>query len=239
VTVSGSCEIRSDITRVIQIINIILKQVRVYKKSKLSQFAHYQLSIIFIFDKVKLSRTLNEITMKLILIFFFMTLTLTKCGETKNENTSHRSQLTSNSFDTSVIAIIPFKTSQHWIFKNATPADLNPEDLEAIEELLIEAVEEYNPEQERKFKKQNEKHPEYKLDKKHFIIDLSRYKRQYVPVINGAGEKEVWINCFCKSWNRDWKTELIEVDDGGNCYFNLKLNLAKGKHYDFMVNGDA
>ena len=29
------------------------------------------------------------------------------------------------------------------------------------------------------------------------------------------------------------------VDDGGNCFFNVKVNLNTGQYYDLMVNGNA
>lgn len=113
------------------------------------------------------------------------------------------------------------------------------DDLLKIEIILNKCINDYNPNQERQFKEINDKHPEYKLDKKYFIIDLTRYKRQYVAIINSKGEKEVWINCFCNTWDKNWKTNLIFVHDGGNCYFNLKINLTTRKYYELMVNGDA
>jgi len=78
-----------------------------------------------------------------------------------------------------------------------------------------------------------------KINVKDFVIDLKKYKRQYIAVINSKGEKEVWVNCFCDTWKKNWRKELIFVLDGGNCYFNLKINLTKGEYYDLMVNGDA
>jgi hypothetical protein len=37
----------------------------------------------------------------------------------------------------------------------------------------------------------------------------------------------------------DWRKELFDVMDGGNCFFELKINLTSGKYYDLNVNGDA
>ena len=77
------------------------------------------------------------------------------------------------------------------------------------------------------------------LVKNYFILILNRYKRQYMPIINKYGEKEVWVNCFCEHWNWDLKTRPVEVRDGGNCFFNLKINLSKNIYYNLMINGDA
>jgi hypothetical protein len=73
------------------------------------------------------------------------------------------------------------------------------------------------------------------------VIDLKRYKRQYIGVTNEKGEKEVWINCFCidpHNPKMNWKKEFVMVKGGGNCYFNLKVNLTTKKYYDFDTNSD-
>jgi len=141
--------------------------------------------------------------------------------------------------DTSRIAILPFDTTQYWVFKDSKPTDLTNDDLQKIETILNQCVNDYNPEQERQVKEINDKHPEFKLDKKNFTIDLTLYKRQYVAILNAKGEKEVWVNCFCGAGSQNWKKNLILVLDGGNCYFNLKINLTTGQYYEFMVNGDG
>ena len=68
------------------------------------------------------------------------------------------------------------------------------------------------------------------------IGDLTVYKVQLVPYLNGKNQKCVWVNCFCDEIEY-WKKDIVLVDDGGTCYFNLKINLDKGKYFDFAVNG--
>jgi hypothetical protein len=178
-------------------------------------------------------------TRQLTLLTFILTICLTSCGQTKTETNNQEQNQNVYTVDTSVVAILPFDTTQYWVFKDSKPTDLTNDDLLKIEKILNKCIYDYNPDQERQFKEINDKHPEYKLDKKNFTIDLTRYKRQYVAVINSKGEKEVWVNCFCNTWNKNWKTNLIMVHDGGNCYFNLKINLTTGQYYELMVNGDA
>lgn len=60
-----------------------------------------------------------------------------------------------------------------------------------------------------------------------------------MAALNKKGEKEVWINCFCVDVRRDWKKQIVEVYDGGNCFFNLKINLNKSQYYELSVNGEA
>lgn len=90
-----------------------------------------------------------------------------------------------------------------------------------------------------------------------FLIDQSlssifnMYCIQYVPFINEKGEKEVHVNAFChvpgeEIWNTrdipevfDWHVYLIDVRDGGSCYWSMKINLDIKIYYDFSVNGPA
>ena len=102
------------------------------------------------------------------------------------------------------------------IFKNSTPTELSEKEISNVNRILEDA-----------------------LSNLSLKIDLNNYKRQYVAVINSFGEKEVWVNCLCKQNNENWKKEIIFVDDGGSCYFNLKINLSKSRYYDLVINGDA
>ncbi|MDL2313262.1 hypothetical protein LJC68_10350, partial [Bacteroidales bacterium OttesenSCG-928-B11] len=176
---------------------------------------------------------------QLTILIFLLTISITSCGQANTSKENPNKQTGKIELDSSIIAIFPFNTTQHWIFRNNKQVDLTSDDLQKIETILTECLNDYNAEQEGKFREINDKHPEHKLNKKNFVIDLKRYKRQYVATENSKGEKEVWINCFCDTWGKNWKTNLVFVKDGGNCYFNLKINLTTGESYEFMVNGDA
>lgn len=132
-------------------------------------------------------------------------------------------------FDTSIIAIL--HPSQYTPFKDKKPAVLNQKDFQVIDSILKQAIEQYNTH----LQKQS---PELKKDDELFIR-LKNYKQQYVPVINEQGEKEVWINCFCNDGipTPDWKTHLEIVFDGGDCYFDIRINLTTKKAEALSVNG--
>ena len=115
--------------------------------------------------------------------------------------------------------VIEYKEKYN-IFKDANPTELSEVEISNLNRILEEAMSQYDL-----FKKKK--------------IDLNNYKRQYIPVINKLGEKEVWVNCLCNQSNEIWKKEIIQVLDGGSCYFNLKINLSKNRYYDFVINGDA
>jgi hypothetical protein len=56
----------------------------------------------------------------------------------------------------------------------------------------------------RQYNETKTRDPSFKININHFIIDLKKYKRQYIAVTNSKGEKEVWVNCFCNTWRKNW-----------------------------------
>ena len=165
-------------------------------------------------------------------IAFCLTNAFTSCGQSQNKKAGQttKSKGTNNiQLDTAKTTIILFDQKGNYPFDNSfKPATLTQNDIVSIDSLLIACVSDYNN----------------SLDKDHqqWRIDLNKrnYKKQLIVVTNKKGEKEVWVNCFCDTWGSDkWKTEIMLVDDGGNCYFNFKINLETKKFYDLGVNGVA
>jgi hypothetical protein len=71
-------------------------------------------------------------------------------------------------------------------------------------------------------------------------INLTQYKRQLIVFINTNGEKEVLVNCFCSNANEpNWKNNFVDVIDGGECYFNVIINLTLKNYHRFAVNSLA
>ena len=166
----------------------------------------------------------------LIIIFMFIFSFVCSNGDTKKINEPQKennpggnSKQTVNLGDRQ--AIIPATEKMEWAFgrnyKTFTPT---AEDIQSAEEILSacynkEVTGTVNPFLGRK---------------------LEDYYRQYVGGVKENGEKIIYINCFCYIMDLyvdQWKTELIMVDDGGNCYFNVKANLNKNNYYELMVNG--
>ena len=142
--------------------------------------------------------------------------------------------------DTALITILQFEKTVHYqMFRNCEPTELTNADLTDIEKILKQCIDNYNPGQEKRYDQIKSNNPRMDIDKKDFVIDLTRYNRQYIAVSNGMGEKEVWVNCFYGNRNEKSKTDLVIVEDGGNCYFKLKINLTTGIYYELMVNGDS
>lgn len=73
------------------------------------------------------------------------------------------------------------------------------------------------------------------------LQEINTYYKQCIGVINSSNEIEVWLNCSCKGNEPDneFQFSLVNVSDGGNCFFKLKINLTRKKYYDLYINGYA
>lgn len=65
-----------------------------------------------------------------------------------------------------------------------------------------------------------------------------RYTRQYWGLLENE-KKVVFINFFCDAFGMDWQHERVQVEDGGDCYFQLKYDVESGEFFDLRVNGEA
>lgn len=100
------------------------------------------------------------------------------------------------------------------------------------------------------------------IRKRHFIggpggwwwIDLDAYERDYTAAVSSRGEKLVYINCYLhEEYDRKggWLHKIFgpispwviaggsPVDDGGNGYFRIKINLTTRRVIDYEENGVA
>jgi hypothetical protein len=82
---------------------------------------------------------------------------------------------------------------------------------------------------------------------------LKNFYRQYVCYIDSIGDSIVYLNAICyvgydlvfdKNNNVtqkkfDWQHHLMIVDDGGDCFWSIYINLTKKKYFSFSVNGMA
>lgn len=129
-----------------------------------------------------------------------------------------------------LITILPFQTGLMTPFTEIDlPVSLNASDLVLIDSLVWGGVNAYHA------KMPNEKRAS-------FGIDLHRtvYRRQYIAGVNSVGDTLVWVNCFCDKYiPANWRQELVLVRDGGNCYFNLTVNLTKRMVAKIFVNVHA
>jgi hypothetical protein len=64
------------------------------------------------------------------------------------------------------------------------------------------------------------------------------YKRQYAGLVRD-GRRLVYASFFCDSGGEAWRHEPLFVMDGGDCFFQLTYDPARGTFDDLMVNGEA
>jgi hypothetical protein len=149
--------------------------------------------------------------------------------------------MTEEGFVTDSVTYVTFSETgtNSWLFEGQKPATLSKSEIDQIDTILKKCVAVYNPNRQKEFDSLLLMRPGIKNNLKYFVIDLNRYKRQYIPITNEYGEKEIWVNCFCRNQNKNWLREYISVRDGGNCYFKVKINLTKRTYYELMVNDDV
>jgi hypothetical protein len=67
---------------------------------------------------------------------------------------------------------------------------------------------------------------------------LATYKRQYIGIVRN-GRKVIFSNFFCQSFDMDWKTTPVAVDDGGDCFFTVLHDPGSAVFSDLRINGEA
>jgi hypothetical protein len=142
--------------------------------------------------------------------------------------------------DTSTIALFPYDTASYWLFEEYSRchnAELSLSELDKVEELVQLCVTEYVNQRGDQLGQ-----PEETTQRDPYRIARSGYVLQCIAVIDARGEKQVWVNALCNhDWptKNNWRERIQMVEDGGGCYYQLKVNLSKGTYYDLNVNGVA
>ena len=122
--------------------------------------------------------------------------------------------------------ILPFSEKPDYILRGSTTAQLSLDEVNEVYRLVQRAVEEYNAKQVLR-------------NNTSLTIDLNRYRLQIIPALNANGEKVVWVNALCSNMPTNWQKYLVDVLDGGKCYFKVNVNLLWQKWSDFYIHGYA
>src|SRR5690606_6244600 len=107
-------------------------------------------------------------------------------------------------------------------------SNLTNVEIEIVNNNLENAVEKYNDELKTKLQKWNNEDKSIKWNYDEEKLNLRYYFRQYKVSMDKNGDKIVRVLCFC-AFLGNWKTEIMRVHDGGNCYLNAKINVTKNK----------
>jgi hypothetical protein len=129
--------------------------------------------------------------------------------------------------DTSLYAILKYdemvELAMDTKFDKPSPTNLLAVEVDCMEALVDSSYHTYN-----------ETHPNRQL-----MSPLSSYRRQYVAVIDGKGQKVIWINFFNGGLTDELRHHVLIVDDGGVYYFQMMINLSDAKVIELIPNGAA
>jgi hypothetical protein len=158
---------------------------------------------------------------------------ISSCKENSKlqETDMHTKEESKFELASSEYVVLKYQPEWHWVFKNGNPVVLTNSELIEIETILSTAITKNNEKQKQEVLKQKESNPNTSISNTGYEIKSSDYKRQYIPIQNSTGQKEVFVIFFCADLDlKNWRTELVQVEDGGNCFFNFKINLSTKVH---------
>jgi hypothetical protein len=157
-----------------------------------------------------------------------LSLALLSCGQ-KDTATFDYATL---DYDTSRIRIFDYDTGFYSFPQYSRPIALTRDDLELTDSLLRQAATEFNAE---KSKRRYESFGG-NVPMEYFIIDLSRYWRQYFPYKDSNGQRILKLTCFSRPFAA-WKNQEYWRLHGGIEILELRINLTEGKLVDFYTGG--
>ncbi len=139
-------------------------------------------------------------------------------------------------FDTANTVILPLDSIEHAVFNSHKDAEINNNDLRIIDSLMALVIINQSIGRTSTYTKQavNQQNVLTRI--------LGYYKRQIACFIDSNGNKTAWVNCFCLEDSQEftyWKKQRVLVDDGGDCFFNFKVDMTTHKSFDISINGVA
>lgn len=133
--------------------------------------------------------------------------------------------------------IIPYDSTHNWWNMPMQNTSISGSELLLIDSIYISGITDFNTLEQVRFDSLTKCNNENKYDFADFGLTYEYY-RQYIVSLGADGNKYVYINCFCGHY-KNWETEVVEVKDGGHCYFHMLINLTKKKVLFICPNGEA
>ena len=119
--------------------------------------------------------------------------------------------------------ILEYNRKRHdYIFHNGSTTSLTASEIKEIEYIVGDEIRETIKAHNKNLKSNTE------------------FYRQYLPVINGMGEKLVYIQCFAEYYiDSTWKSKLVSIADGGTSVFSVWVNLNTKTSNEFSIHGEG
>ena len=70
------------------------------------------------------------------------------------------------------------------------------------------------------------------------LEQLGEYQSQFIGV-EREGSKIIYGNYFCDNMGFNWRQDIISVDGGGDCYFQVEYDVDEGMFTMLIVNGES
>ena len=163
-----------------------------------------------------------EFNLKKILLNIVYILSLTSCSVQKDNTIDKKMTIIQ---DSKYVKWVTGKNFDLW-----KPSDI---DLKKVDEILIKAIDEN----------------QFYFYRTKKLSEIKKNYRQYLCYIDEKGEKIIFINSMCELFTDydknndpiifDWRNEMIDVSDGGECYWNIKVNLSTNEYYELKINGHS
>ena len=75
-------------------------------------------------------------------------------------------------------------------------------------------------------------------DVKPIAENFSDYFFQLIPFVSKTGQKLIYVNSFCHiDYGEYWKEKLVDLNDGGYCFWQVIIEPREDEYFDFQVNG--
>ncbi|GEM_PF-715684 len=183
----------------------------------------------------------NQLKNHIIIPLLFFSCFLWNCGKKERKVSLGENENLLFKLDSTRFCVFEYNSGYHWIFpENSIKCELTNEDLKIAEQLLNQEIKKFNEEGEIRSFYLKEKFPDRHLNERQFSIKLEEYRRQYIIATSPTGDRILHINLFCGTEGFEfWREEYVSVDDGGNCFFQVLINISKMKLLDLSVNGVA
>ena len=159
--------------------------------------------------------------MKNFLLVYFLIVYVCSCASHKDQLAAHTPEMEQKYFAVLSYEKRPIIMSA---FDSSASADFTI-DTARIESIGENVVYKYN---------------QSRLVKEAGLSALRPFKEYYKQVIgfkNAEGDEVVWVNCMCEKFE-SWETEYVDVQGGGNCYFNFFIYRSSDEVYSFDVNSN-
>lgn len=179
-------------------------------------------------------RITNSLLCRLIgLVFFCVSC---KSNDKSGMLSARDSVVSQRDVDTSDIIILNPDRKYIARFGQFEPVTISLEEINEIERLIQIYIHNFNRAQQQEFEEKNNALPDRYTLRKFYTINLSQYRKQFIPLLNKQRQKEVWVNAFTGVVNKSWRDRIKIGHDGTRCFFQMKINIADGKICDFKMN---